>query len=128
MAPLPRAGFERICGPRVYPGRVISLAVFLLALGATARITHFVNEDELVRPFRDWVLNWGDSADEERDTPYLAYFLTCPWCVSIWAAGAVTTLAYFYGEQPGFFIPAAALAISWLYGVLAPWVAPPEYD
>lgn len=53
-----------------------------LAVGALAvhRLTRLTVEDEVTAPLRQRVL---DAAPEGR----LAYFLTCPWCVSVWVAG-----------------------------------------
>lgn len=49
-----------------------------------------------LRSSRSWVktpedraLVLGNIASGASKTPLLAYYLTCPWCVSVWVGGAV---------------------------------------
>lgn len=89
----------------------MTIAIFLLALGATARITRFINADYLARHLRAGIIRrLGPDHD-------LAYGITCAWCLSIWVAGGVMTIAWFYGSHPGFIIPTAALTASYLIGL-----------
>jgi Protein of unknown function (DUF1360) len=91
----------------------VSLAVFLLSLGAVARITRFVNSDDLASSVRTAVLRrYGPDS-------YFYTLLSCPWCLSIWVAAAVVPLAWYCGESAAFQIPAAALSISQLYALAA---------
>lgn len=91
----------------------MTLTVFLLALGLTARLSRLLTVDYLTRHIRAFVIGrLGPDHD-------LAYGIACPWCSSIWIAGAVFPVAYFYGEHAGFLIPAAALSASYLYGIVA---------
>ncbi|MGW6376248.1 hypothetical protein ACWFRB_09315 [Rhodococcus sp. NPDC055112] len=91
----------------------MTLTIFLLTLGATARVTRFFNSDYLARGIRALLIRrLGPDHD-------LAYGIACPWCLSIWVAGAAMTVAWFYGEHPGFIIPAAALTASYLVGLAA---------
>jgi hypothetical protein len=54
---------------------VLDLVIDVLA---TSRLTRLATEDELTQPFRDYVTGrWQGSK--------LAYFVTCPFCVSVWA-------------------------------------------
>lgn len=55
-------------------------------VAATARITRLVVEDEISRPFREWV----ESATGEDSK--LTYLVNCPYCVSVWAGAAVQVL------------------------------------
>lgn len=57
----------------------------------------------------------------DRDTPdpYLAYLLTCQWCVSVWAAAVAAPLWYWAGDNPWLLVPAAALAFSYITGKLS---------
>lgn len=87
--------------------------MFLLALGMTARLTRLINRDYITRQLRVWAIN---RFDEDHDIPYL---LACAWCASVWIAGGVFTVAWFYGEHAGFQIPALALTASWLYATVA---------
>ncbi|MDH6279519.1 DUF1360 domain-containing protein [Prescottella agglutinans] len=91
----------------------MTIAIFLLALGATARITRLITRDFITRQLRVCAIR---RFGPDHDIPYL---LTCPWCLSIWVAGGVMTIAWFYGEHPGFIIPAAALTASYLIGIAA---------
>lgn len=94
----------------------MTIGVFLLALGAVARITRFVNADYLFRWPRTWAIRkWGPDND-------FAYLLACPWCASVWIAGGVFTLAYFAGHTGAFVIIAGALTASWLYAIAAQYV------
>lgn len=65
-----------------------ALALVLLAL-ATFRVTRLVTADAFppVAALRDRVdERWGDVS-------WQAYLVTCPWCVSVYAAGALTLAA-----------------------------------
>lgn len=54
-------------------------------VAATWRITRLVVEDEITRPMREAVAErWPESK--------LAYLVTCPYCVSVWAGAAVQVL------------------------------------
>lgn len=90
----------------------MDLIQFLLALGATARITRFVTSDLLGQPIRATVeRRFGDDSRA-------AYLMTCPWCASIWISAAVLAAALLL---PGLWFTAAAawLTISYLYGLTA---------
>jgi len=98
----------------------VESVIWLLALGATARICRFVNSDYLFRGVRVWAIKrWGP----DHDVPYA---LNCAWCSSIWIAGAVFTVAYFYGHTAAYWIATSALTASWLYATIASWVDPSE--
>lgn len=90
--------------------------MFLLALGAVARITRFVNADVLGGPLRAAVIRrFGpDSTPVE--------FVGCPWCVSVWVAAPVAVLAWLFGHTAGFVVPAAWLSLSYLYSIAAAWL------
>lgn len=83
-----------------------------LAVGALAvhRLTRLVVEDEVTRPARERLTA---AAPEGR----LAYFLTCPWCVSMWVAAGWAALT---AAAPAVAAPAgAALAWSSATGLLS---------
>jgi len=84
-----------------------------LGVGALAvyRVTRLLVEDEVLRPVRERI-----APDEESR---LAYFVTCPWCVSVWAGAAwagLTVLAPRVARTAG-----AALAWSAVSGLLSSW-------
>lgn len=86
------------------------LLVILVVL-AVARITRLVNADA--------ILNGPRSAIQRTRFDHLAYFVTCPWCVSIWVAAGVSTAAWYWRGQPWFQIVLLALAASYVTGLLA---------
>ncbi|NJQ00216.1 DUF1360 domain-containing protein [Streptomyces sp. PLAI1-29] len=90
--------------------------VFLLALGAVARVTRFVNLDALAGPLRAWFIRRGGPESK------LVTLVECPWCLSVWVAAAVVPLAFLYGHTLWFQIPATALTVSYLYGAAARFV------
>jgi hypothetical protein len=55
---------------------------------ATERITRLVVDDEITADIREWV--WKNHSPEDTK---IGYFLTCPFCVSIWAGGAVALMS-----------------------------------
>jgi hypothetical protein len=73
--------------------RILDVALDLLA---TQRITRLVAEDKITEPIREWV--WETHPPSETK---LGYFLTCPHCISIWAAGAVSVMSAVTRENPG---------------------------
>ena len=62
-------------------GDALALAVDALA---TFRLTRLVIEDEITSPIREAVWKRYDVSDTK-----IGYFLTCPWCVSIWVGAGV---------------------------------------
>lgn len=91
----------------------MTLTVFLLALGATARLTRLITDDYITRGIRAFVIKrTGHDSD-------LSYLATCAWCLGLWVSAGVFALAYFHGEQAWFVWPAAALGASWVYGIAA---------
>lgn len=79
---------------------------------AVHRLTRLLVEDELTRPLRQQISN---AAPEGR----LAYFVTCPWCVSAWVAAAWAALTV---AAPAVTAPAGAvLAWSSVTGLLHTW-------
>jgi len=77
---------------------------------AVYRLTRLVVEDTIAEPIRDRIV---EAAPEGR----LAYFLTCPWCVSVWVGFAWAGLAV---AAPAVAAPVgAALAWSAAAGLLS---------
>jgi hypothetical protein len=83
---------------------------WLLIVNALAvyRLTRLVTDDELTDPLRTWVFKHrGETAQ---------YFVTCPWCVSVWFAFAVVLLNIWV---PLVWMPiAVALALAAMAGFL----------
>lgn len=56
----------------------------LLAFGATARLTRLISKDRLALPLRDAIVaRWAKKSTSATPTG-LAYFIECPWCLSVW--------------------------------------------
>ncbi len=79
---------------------------------ATYRITRLLTEDELLAPVREWV--WKNHSPEETK---LGYFVTCPWCVSIWAGALVVTARTLAPHTWG--LASRALSFSAVTGMVA---------
>jgi len=94
----------------------MDLVPFLLALGATLRLTRFLTKDYLAGPIRAAVLR--------RTGPdsHATYLSTCPWCLSIWIGTGTTTAAWWAGNSPWFQVPALVLTVSYLTGLAGQWI------
>jgi hypothetical protein len=82
---------------------------------AVHRLTRLLIEDEITQPLRDWI----DPPSEEpiQEQTRLGYFITCPWCVSVWVAAGWAVLT---AACPGVTAAAgAALAWSSVTGLLS---------
>lgn len=61
-----------------------SIMAALIMLGSTARLTRLITEDTITGPLRARVMR-------RRGPDGRAYlWITCPWCVGLWLAFAVT--------------------------------------
>jgi hypothetical protein len=94
------------------PGLSFVYAVYLLAF---ARLVVLLTRDFITEPPRDRLAK----ALKERGHNRLAYFVLCPWCVSIWLAIPAAPIIYAYGDSPWLFVPALGLALSAAAGALA---------
>lgn len=94
----------------------MNIAVFLLALGATCRITRFITKDTLAAGFRSW------TADRFGEDSKPSYLVNCGWCTSIWVSAGVVALAYLIGGTVAFQAVAVILTVSYLAGVASDWV------
>lgn len=91
----------------------MTLSVFLLALGATARLTRLISDDAILGRFRAWfITRYGPDH-------WTSYLLHCPWCLSPYVGAGVFTTAWFYGGTAWFVIVSAVLSASWLIGTVA---------
>lgn len=100
----------------------MTLAIFLLTLGASARLVRLVTDDYITRHVRAFFIRrYGPDND-------LAYLLGCPWCVSIYICGGMFSAAWFWGWHPAYLIVTAALTASYLIGTVATLVGSAEVD
>jgi hypothetical protein len=68
------------------------LLSIILTITATYRLTKLINDDYIFNDLRQKV--W---AKYPRDTK-IGYLFTCPWCMSIWAGGALLLTRKFAPE------------------------------
>ena len=90
----------------------------VLGYFVVARVTRFVNADYLAADLRAWVMRrFGDGK--------LYYLATCPWCLSIWTALAVSLVVVLsfapewmtaWGQIFG--VGALTAAYSYLHGIV----------
>lgn len=91
-----------------------------------------IRADEAAQRMRsDAVRLLGRTLDEARrfmayerldggaEPPLSVYLVSCPWCASIYVAAVAAPVAYWWGSEPWFLVPALALAFSHLTGLLA---------
>lgn len=70
-----------------------ALVLVVLAL-AVARGTRLVTTDQITLPLRTGVINkWGEDGKA-------AYFIFCPWCVSIWVAALLAPPTFAIPHAP----------------------------
>jgi hypothetical protein len=91
----------------------VAFLLYLVYALAVARATRLIAEDKILETPRIWLLA------KMKEGSLLEYGLTCRWCVSIWVAAVAAPIAYFWGSAPWFFVPALALALSHVTGLLS---------
>jgi hypothetical protein len=77
--------------------------VFVLLSLTTYRVTRLLVSDKITESVRERVALWAEyrwqskhavvDADDPEWKSKLAYFITCPWCVSIWVGGFLVLAA-----------------------------------
>lgn len=95
---------------------VVTMGLLLAAL-ATARVTRLITTDRLTERPRLWLLTLAVRWRGEESM--LAYLLTCPWCVSVYAGAGMAGAWYAWGGERWFLAVTAALAFSYITGALA---------
>jgi hypothetical protein len=73
---------------------VINALVLVVLVLAIARGTRLITTDEITLPLRTWVVRkyGGDGK--------AAYFVFCPWCVSIWVALLFVSPTFYFEYSP----------------------------
>lgn len=94
----------------------------LLQMLAAKRLTQLVVEDEITRPLREPVLQWGEKHEEGTWQDRIAYLVSCPACSSVWAAAAILTLGRF---RPGRYL-VSVLAVSQATLAIDAWIKAKE--
>lgn len=91
----------------------LTLLVLVLYVLAVMRVTRLINADTILDTPRIYLLRkFGPEST-------LAYFISCPWCVSIWIAGITTPFILNALTLPMWWWPLLGLAASHLTGLAA---------
>jgi hypothetical protein len=96
------------------PDTVI-LVIYTLA---AARVTGLITTDTITEEIRDNLIGWLDDRPKTLGR-YLATLITCPWCAGMWVSLIAAPLLWFAGHSPYLLVPALALAISQIIGMIA---------
>lgn len=96
------------------------LVIFTLWVVALARLTRLLTADEITDFIRAWVYRrYGEESTQ-------AYFARCPWCVSMWVAGASAGYPLWLTEWNWWLYPLLVLAGSYVVGILASTIEPED--
>lgn len=126
---------------RPYAVLMLSPIILVVYALAVARLTRMITADKILERPRVAFVKWAwrrsyswikAEAKEDRNKalaavmanhadrpPMLAYLAFCPWCVSIWIGAGTAPLVWLWGARPWLFVPALALALSYVTGFLA---------
>lgn len=85
----------------------------VLIIGAVARLARLLTGDKISEPLREWV------AERYGEDSMRAYFVSCDFCVSIYVAPIVATVAVLWGDNRVVIIALAALTASFVAGTIA---------
>lgn len=91
----------------------MDILVIILFVLAVSRLTRLVNKDYITDPLRLYVMRRFGGPNS---VP--AYFLSCPWCVSMWVALMVAPLVILATSLSFWLFPVLALAASQITGWL----------
>lgn len=98
----------------------MTVTVFLLALGATARLTRLINADVIADRVRVAVWErWGVDS-------HPGVLVRCPWCISPYVGALVLAAGWAAGWAAWWLFVAAVLSISYVVAVAAHWLDPEE--
>jgi hypothetical protein len=88
----------------------LTLLYLLGYIFATMRVTRLINRDTITEPIRI-------AAFKRR--PGVGYFLSCPWCVSVWAAAGLGVWVWYLTDLPWPLIVLIGAGASQLTGLVA---------
>jgi hypothetical protein len=97
---------------------VPDLLVLIVFALAAARITGLIVSDSITEPARDRLIGWLDDRPATLGS-FIAALIQCPWCAGMWVSFVAAPVAWFWGDSPLTAIPALALAISQVIGMIA---------
>lgn len=98
---------------------------WLLALGATYRISLLIVADEITRRPREAALRWlSERGSYKREVPRFAVLITCPWCISVHVGFVVVGTGLAWSSGWGWQLVAGALCASGVTGFAARYASP----
>jgi Protein of unknown function (DUF1360) len=90
----------------------------VLAIASVFRLTWLINNDTIATPIRRWAIK-RDGDIEIGEVGRWSYFVTCPWCVSIWLAPPVALVTVLWGDNRAVLVGLLALSASARTGIVA---------
>lgn len=94
----------------------MTVTLFLLALGATARLTRLINSDMITGRLRVAVYErFGEDS-------HAGVLVRCPWCASPYVAAAVLAAGWLSHEAPWWTYAAAIASISYVVAIASAWL------
>jgi hypothetical protein len=72
---------------------LLDLTTLIVLMFAVARVTRLIVDDKISLPLRQWVLR------KSGEDGWFFYLVTCPWCMGVWVAAAMTTTTYLWQSK-----------------------------
>lgn len=76
-----------------------ALVLFIILSAVVYRVSRFIMLDDLIKGSRDWFFARLMKARKDGSVALwrskLAELLDCPWCLTVWVAGAVVAIHHF---------------------------------
>lgn len=94
----------------------MTVTLFVLALGATARITRLINADMITARLRLFV--WERFGEDS----HAGVLIRCPWCMSPYVAAVVLGAGWLSHGAGWWLYLAAVLSISHVVALAAAWL------
>lgn len=93
----------------------VTLVVYALAV---TRLTGLITLDTITEDLRDRLIGWLDDRPRTLGA-FVAKLITCPWCTGVWVSMAAAPLIWFWGDHPLLLIPAMAMALAQVAGMIS---------
>lgn len=106
------------CHPSRTLGVMIDPVILVVYALAVTRLTGLVTLDAITEDFRDRAIDWLDDRPRTLGA-FVATLITCPWCTGVWVSMAAAPLIWFWGDHPLLLIPAMALALAQVAGMIS---------
>ena len=68
--------------------QMLDPVTLIVLMFAVARVTRLIVDDKISLPLRQWVLA------KSGEDGWFFYLVSCPWCMGVWVAAAMTTITY----------------------------------